>query len=85
MLVSVPLLFLHVKKFLSPSEEKHTRWPLERGRGREREKEIRVIEIIERGVQVQDEIENQKRSDRFVNISCSSNVQLYGHGELSSV
>lgn len=37
MYVSVPLLFLHVKKFLSPSEGKHTNWPwhIERARNEE--------------------------------------------------
>lgn len=53
MLVSVPLLFLHVKKFLSPSEgektEKAAAGPQrERGRERKRKRERRgVKEIIE--------------------------------------
>lgn len=49
MLVSVPLLFLHVKKFLSPSEGKHTPAGPERVRQRGGGGgQIRVIEVIGR-------------------------------------
>lgn len=53
MLVSVPLLFLHVKKFL-PQRETIPVGP-EREKGKERKNEIRVIEIIERQMQTPEE------------------------------
>lgn len=45
-----------------------------RGRAREEGEEIRVIEIIGRQVQVQEEIEKQKQSERFVNITLHAPV-----------
>lgn len=59
MLVSVPLLFLHVKKFLSPSEGKHTNWP--------RDTETKKRHGHWKQLQGHEEIAKQKQSDSFGN------------------
>ena len=58
-----------LRSFSHPQRDQLVLRERERERDGEREEEIRVIEIIERQVQVWDEIEKRKTSDRFVNIA----------------
>lgn len=52
-----------LRSFSLPQRDQLVLWE------REREGEIRVVEIIERQVQVEDEIEKRKKSDGFANIA----------------